>query len=172
MRLSLALAALGAGACGGGDDGSTETSPTTAATATTMTTASTTTTSEVDGEAAEGEGESAGAGDTGDDRPAAAATAEDAIRAVLTADGGPQQACTTFVTEDLIEAAYGGRANCLAARRPSALAGSLRIVAEGGGSFTAVPSGGSYDGVELEIEVVDEDGFRVSSLLADVPAGP
>jgi hypothetical protein len=91
---------------------------------------------------------------------------------VLTAEGDAVEACTDFVTADFVATAYGGRANCIAARRPNALAESVEITEEGGDSFTVVPKGGPYDGVEVTVEVVEEGGFRVASLLADIPAGP
>ncbi len=165
--LTAALAAaLALGGCGGDEPEPPETPPTlTAPEATTQSGGSTTTQPDPDAPAENDEG-------TGGSQPAPAASAEDAIRAVLTTEGDAEQACTAFVTEEFVATAYGGRANCVAARRPSALAGSLRISDEGGGTYTVIPSGGPYDGVEVEVEVVESDGYRVSSLVADVPPGP
>ena len=164
IALALALAACGDDNRDSVEAGSTSTTSAAATTANSTTPAAEPVdegADEPDRDPAESEGE-----------PVAAASAEVAIRAVLTADGDPEQACTAFVTEDFVATAYGGRANCVAARRPNALAESLQISDEGGGEFTVVPSGGPYDGVEVRVEVIDEGGYRVSSLLADIPAGP
>lgn len=170
------VAALGLAACGDEEPEATDTTTTTDAAEEpdTATTEPATTTNEqaATDETADGGGDSGGAGSEANRAGAPASTAEQAIRAVLTTAGDPAQACTDFVTQDFVLSAYGGRANCIAARRPNALAESLRISDEGGGSFTVVPKGGPYDGVEVTVEVVDEGGYRVSSLLADIPAGP
>jgi hypothetical protein len=173
----LALAAtLALAACGEEEPEATDGTTTTAADEPTATTTAATTATggqTAAEEAASDGGQGAGGGDDGGESAGApAATAEQAISAVLTADGDPAQACTDFVTQDFVVTAYGGRANCIAARRPSALAESLRISDEGGGTFTVVPKGGPYDGVEVTVEIVDDGGYRVSSLLADIPAGP
>jgi hypothetical protein len=172
IALLALAAALGLAACGEEEPETTDAATTTrtAEEPITATTESTTTTGE---QAAEDEAGSDGGGAAGGEAGGApAATAEQAINAVLTAAGDPAQACTEFVTQEFVVTAYGGRANCIAARRPSALADSLRISDDGGGTFTVVPKGGTYDGVEVTVEVVDEGGYRVSSLLADIPAGP
>jgi hypothetical protein len=110
-----------------------------------------------------------------------APTVEAAITAVLTGAGSPEQACGAYVTERFLRRAYGGRANCLAARRPNALAHTVEITRSGvdeeGAHAVAVPSGGPYDGAKVEIGVVpasDAGGapFKVDSLKAHVPAGP
>lgn len=171
----LAVLSLGFAACGDDEPKSAdETVPTTSST--TADAAPTSTEAVATGDTGEGKPEDSGpapqAGDQGDAGGEPAASPEEAIRAVLTAAGDPEQACTDFVTSQFVTTAYGGRANCIAARRPSALADSLRITDEGAGEFTVVPEGGPYDGVEVTVEVVDEGGYRVSSLLADIPAGP
>jgi hypothetical protein len=103
---------------------------------------------------------------------------KDAVSAVLTVHGDPAQACGTFVTETFIETAYGGRRNCLAAQRPSALAESFEVVSlsprAGAVHLVVVPDGGAYDGSRVEVDVVvgDHGGYLVDSLQAHVPAGP
>ena len=165
----LATAVLALGACG-----EEEAEPAGDAEVTTSTTSAPATTSAEP--AATGAGENAGeqpqTSGGGESARSPAASAEQAIRAVLTAAGKAAEACTDFVTADFVATAYGGRANCIAARRPNALAESVAITEDGGGTFTAVPKGGPYDGVEVTVEVVDDGGFRVASLLADIPAGP
>ena len=122
-------------------------------------------------------GEPQGAGAPEDRRP----SIDEVIAAVLTRSGTPEQGCATLVTESFVRDAYGDRAGCEAARAaPGALARSVEVsrVREAGEVATAlaVPSGGPYDGVEVEIGLVAdparEDGWLVDSLFADVPAGP
>lgn len=168
----LAAAVLALGACGEEEaepagEAEVTTSPTTAPT-TTATEPAATGAGEGDGEPPQPPGSRGG----GEPARSPATSAEQAIRAVLTAEGEAAEACTDFVTEDFVATAHGGRENCIAARRPNALAESVEITEDGGGTFTVVPKGGPYDGVEVTVEVVDDGGFRVASLLADIPAGP
>ncbi len=102
----------------------------------------------------------------------------DVLEAVLTGAADPALICDQLATENYIRTAYGAREGCIAAQKPGALAGSLDSVhvnSSGGdrASATVVPEGGPYDGVELDVELVrDGEGWRVDSLLADIPAGP
>jgi hypothetical protein len=113
----------------------------------------------------------------GADRPR---TVEDVVTAVLTASETPQTICDQLVTATYVETAYGTRQGCLAAQQPGSLARSVETgdVRESGAAATAVavPKGGPYDGVEVQVELVaatDLDGaWVVDSLFADVPAGP
>jgi hypothetical protein len=94
---------------------------------------------------------------------------------VLTRKGTAQQACGDFVTEEFVRTAYGGEQNCIASRRPAGLA--REILVSGGDEdstrLVVVPEGGTYDGVEVEVRLIEEKGsFRVDRLEADVPAGP
>ena len=63
---------------------------------------------------------------------------------------------------------------CIAGEKPGALAESVEIkeLDDDGAEATVVPTGGPYDGVEVEVKLVDDGGIRVDSLEADVPAGP
>ena len=105
---------------------------------------------------------------------------EDVLAAVLTGSGSPEQACDELVTDAFVRDAYGGRANCLAAREQGGVAREIAVedVAESGDTATAsaVPKGGPYDGVTVEVELVAdpdlEGAWLVDSLFADVPAGP
>ena len=117
------------------------------------------------------------ADDPGADRPR---TVEDVVAAVLTGSETPELICDRLVTPGYVQAAYGARQGCLAAQQPGSLAKSVEVedVQESGGSATAVavPSGGPYDGVDVEVELVPatdlEGAWAIDSLLADVPAGP
>jgi hypothetical protein len=131
-------------------------------------------------DAASGGGASGGSGGAGS-ADQGAPTAEAAIKAVLTDAGSPGQACGSYVTERFLLRAFGGRANCLAARRPNALARTIAIkrafVDEQGAHAVVVPTGGPYDGARVEIEVVARGvsgggPYLLDSLKAHVPAGP
>lgn len=105
---------------------------------------------------------------------------EDVITAVLTAAGPPEQVCDELVTERFLRTAYGSRQGCVAAAGPGARAKSVEIsqVEESGAeaSAVAVPTGGPYDGIEVEVELVAdpelEGAWLLDSLVADVPPGP
>jgi hypothetical protein len=156
--------------CGGSDDESTSTvsvitAPTTTAATTTSTTtgtASTTTTSGGDTTAA---GPGAGAG-----APIVAAAG------VLTTHATPEQACGSYVTENFLETAYGGKENCLEARKNQPLAKRIAVDQSAPQTTThlvVVPDGGPYDGAKVEVEIVqDGSSYRVDGLTAHVPAGP
>jgi hypothetical protein len=97
--------------------------------------------------------------------------------AVLTRSGSPREGCAALVTERFVREAYGARAGCLAAREAGGLARSLTDVelTETGdrATGTVVPRGGPYNGVAVEVELVAGlRGWRVDSLVADVPPGP
>ena len=118
-----------------------------------------------------------GGGGTQDDGPT---SIEDVIRAVFTGSEDPELICDELVTERFIRQAYGAREGCIAGQRPGALARSVDIEEVNGSgvsaSAVAIPTGGPYNGVEVEVEMVSDparDGaWQVDSLLADVPAGP
>jgi hypothetical protein len=104
-------------------------------------------------------------------------TIEGTLETVLTGASDAALICDQLVTDRYVRSAYGAREGCVAAQKPGALADSVEIteVEEAGDSASAlaIPSGGPYDGVEVEVELIDEvGGWRVDSLLADVPAGP
>lgn len=106
---------------------------------------------------------------------------EGVIAAVLTVSGSPEQGCSELVTEAFVRTAYGNREGCEAARTANgSLADSVEVgdVSEDGerASAIAVPEGGPYGGVEVEVELVADPAlggaWLVDSLLADIPAGP
>jgi hypothetical protein len=173
--LIAAVCALTLAACGDDEAEPAETTSTAAATTTTTGVAQTTA--------------EAPAPDAGDDqKPGGDPTeqierpmgVEDVIVAVLTDGGSPEQACEELVTDRFVRTAYGSRQGCVAARAPGATARTVEVadVSESGDSATAVavPSGGPYDGVDVEVALVAdpalEGAWLVDSLLADVPPGP
>ena len=173
--LICALAALILASCGGGDDaGSTATAvatTTAAPTAATTTGSNTTSTSATDGAAPH----------SGAVRTAELPRSVDAvIAAVLTGSEDPEAICDQLVTATYVRTAYGDRQGCVAAQRPGTLAKSVQVsrIDESGERATAVavPSGGPYSGVDVDVKLVaDPDlagAWRLDSLLANVPAGP
>jgi hypothetical protein len=165
------LALSCAAGCGGSDDESTSTASvitaptttTTPATTTATTTASQSTTTGGDDTSAAGPGEGAGA-------PIVAAAG------VLTTHATPEQACGSFVTQNFIETAYGGKENCLEARKSQPLAKRIAVDQSSPQTTThlvVVPEGGPYDGAKVEVDIVqDGSNYRVDGLDAHVPAGP
>lgn len=172
-----------AGACGGEDEPAASTTtaleaPTTEAEAH----------SPVDdapvGGAIEGQGSDGSAGERDDDPAAGQAerprSIEDVITAVLTGAGEPATICDQIVTERFVRIAYGARQGCIAAQQPGALARSVEVeeVGKRGNRVSAVvvPTGGPYDGIDIEVELIADPAspgaWLLDSLLADVPAGP
>jgi hypothetical protein len=165
------ICALALASCGGNDD---EPDPTASAP---VTSAPVETTSRQKGKSAGGNGHA----DVGPpeqlERPL---EIDDVLIAVLTDSGSPEQACDELVTDAFLRNAYGGRPNCLAAREQGGVARDIEVdeVSESESTATAVavPRGGPYDGVEVEVELVAdpelEGAWLVEGLFADVPAGP
>lgn len=168
----VATCALALAGCGDGERASTGSSSTASASApagTTTTTAS----------PARGTDESAQstAGDAREPEPGGASSVGQALSAVLTAKGTAAQACGRFVTAGFVGRSYGGRANCVAAQRPAALADAIEVRSRSGAGrrrkLVVVPSGGPYDGAKVEVVVVASGaGFAIDRLDAHVPAGP
>ena len=171
--VALVVATLAIGylaGCGGSDDESTSTTtsvitaPSTASTTTTAASTGTdsTTTSGGDTTGA-GPGEGAGA-------PIVAAAA------VLTTHATPEQACGSYVTENFLQTAYGGKENCLEARKNQPLAKRIAVDQSSPQTTThlvVIPDGGPYDGAKVEVDIVqDGSSYRVDGLTAHVPAGP
>lgn len=167
-----AVAVLAAAAAGCGEDESTagaDKTTTTRPSATTTEAITTTSTSSV-----------ASASTPADEGPRRAAGAPSPLMAatiVLTEEGTPEQACDRFVTDSFVEAAYGGSENCLASRQGEGLAREIvRLPGPERQSlrFAVKPSGGPYDGVRVEVEVVEspDGGYLLDALEARVPAGP
>jgi hypothetical protein len=156
--------------CGGSDDESTSTvsvitAPTTTAATTTSTTTGTASTTTTGGDDTTAAGPGAGAG-----APIVAAAG------VLTTHATPEQACGSYVTENFLETAYGGKENCLEARKNQPLAKRIAVDQSAPQTTThlvVVPDGGPYDGAKVEVEIVqDGSSYRVDGLTALVPAGP
>jgi hypothetical protein len=170
MLTTLVAGCLALAACGGDDDDDDTAAP--PATTQEATTSDEPADEETIDETAPDEG-----GEAQDDRPT---SIEDVITAVLTGSEDPALTCDELVTERFVRQAYGAREGCIAAQQPGALARSVEIEDVNGSGQSAgavaVPSGGPYDGVDVEVELVSDselDGaWQVDSLLADVPAGP
>jgi hypothetical protein len=174
MRAATVIAFAGLlalGSCGGDESTSTSTVTEVAPSTTSTTTGTQTTTTQSSATTEQTEsttGPQPGSG-------AGAANAVIAAAAVLTTGGTTQQACGSYVTERFIHDSYGGEANCIAARRKSALARSILVGGEDETSTRIVVEarGGPYDGVKITVDLVEEDGgYRVDALKAHVPAGP
>jgi hypothetical protein len=169
MVLVAATLALGyLAGCGGSDDQSTSTisvttPPTTASTTGSTTTGGNTTTTP--------SGDTTGAG-PGQGAPAPILAAA----AVLTTHSTPERACGSYVTQNFIETAYGGKANCLQARKSQPLATNIAVdqsAPQTESHLIVIPNGGPYDGAKVEVEIVqDGSTYRVDGLTAHVPAGP
>ena len=173
--VALALALAGCG----DDDQTTSTGVSDPVSTTTTATTATTTGGDDAGGGGEAAGAAGGGGSASQPEPGSGSGAGSptaAAVAVLTAAGSPEQACGSYVTEGLIQDSYGGEENCIAARKGVALADTIEIDADGGDSTThlvVVPTGGTYDGARVEVDLVREDGgYRVDALDAHVPAGP
>ena len=91
--------------------------------------------------------------------------------------GDPDLACGRFATENLLSAAYGDEKGCRQAQVPAAIPDGIEIksldVSGDEAQATVIPDGGPNDGIETEVELIDEDEvWKVDSLEADIPAGP
>jgi hypothetical protein len=169
VAIGLLAGSLVLAGCGDEEEPTTTAAPTTPTTETTTTETATTADGDEVGEADGGQSEEIAIG-----RPT---TIENTLEAVLTGSLDAALICDVLVTENYVRTAYGAREGCIAAQKPGALADRVEIgeVEEAGDSASAVaiPAGGPYDGVEVEVELIREPGgWRVDSLLADVPAGP
>jgi hypothetical protein len=168
---SLLLAALALGSCGGDD--STSISTTTGSTGSLTSPTPTSTTSTASTTSTE---TAAGGGTPQPGSGSGAANAVIAAAAVLTTDGTTEEACGSYVTEHFIQTAYGGEANCVAARQKGALAHRIavgRADFENATRIVVEAQGGPYDGAKITVDlVVEDDAYRVDALDAHVPAGP
>ena len=165
--LAVVSVALFAG-CGDSDDpGETTVSVTAPATSTDTTTTPGSTTTD-DAETTTG-GEEAESGD-------GALGPILAVAGVLTKHATTEEACGSFVTENFLETAYGGKENCIAARESQPLASEVALDPKAKNTatnLTVIPDGGPYDGARVEVEVVEVGGrYKVDALVADIPAGP
>ena len=156
--------------CGGGDETSTTTAPTAE-----MTTEQGTTTQPAEGAVEEGGGEEAnGSGGVAAESPG------DDIDSALEAfflSGDPDLVCGELATESLLSSAYGDEKGCRQAQVPAAIPDGIEIksldVSGDEAQATVIPDGGPNDGIETEVELVNEDEvWKVDSLEADIPAGP
>ena len=170
--VALVFAALAIGVfagCGGG--GGTSTSQGAATSPSTTSSSSTTTT---------GAGTSTTATTTGGGTTTSAepgTTVREGLEAVLLS-GDPAKACgASYVTEDYLKQAYGGKQGCVKAQRPSAAAqglGDISVKTQANDVVVSVrPTGGLYDGEKITLSFVKEDGdWKLDRLSSNAPVGP
>jgi hypothetical protein len=162
--LCVGALALGSAACGGEEEG-----PTVPATAPMAPEG-------VDRESRDKSGEVAG-------RPAAESLpppTRGQVRAVIEAfvtSTDPAVACDAVVTEQLLERAFGDRRGCREALAPQAVADRVEVravrIVNGSATAIAIPRGGVNDGVEVEVELVEDNGaLAIDRFEADVAPGP
>lgn len=175
--LAAGLCVVALGACGDEEAETTQTTAPAAETTTSTAPGSTTTQAPADPEERDHGESQANEANAEPERPLGV---EGVIVAVLTGEAAPEQACGELVTQRFVRTAYGERQGCLAAQVPGATARSVEVseISEAGSEATAVavPKGGPYDGLDVEVALVAdpelEDAWLVESLLADVPPGP
>jgi hypothetical protein len=172
IRLALlsglvALLALVAG-CGDDEDMTTTQAPTTEATTEAESAPPPAETSEDEGGAEAEDAGGGAAGSPGDDP-------EFTLEAYFLS-GDPDLVCGELATESLVRTAYGDEQGCRQAQVPSAIPKSIEIrsldVSGDEAEAVVTPTGGPNDGIETMVTLVDDDGWRVDTLEADVPAGP
>jgi hypothetical protein len=90
--------------------------------------------------------------------------------------GDPDLVCGELATESLLSSAYGDEEGCRAAQVPGATPKSIEItalvVAGDEAEAKLIPAGGPNDGIKTTVALVNDGGWRVDSLEADIPAGP
>jgi hypothetical protein len=84
--------------------------------------------------------------------------------------------CDELITPAFLKRAYGNRAGCVAARKPSALANSVTIKPLEGGTGTMVsakPKGGVFAGQTLKVTVINIDGkWMIDKISSNAKVGP
>lgn len=177
-RLAIALtlvALLLVAGCGDDDPETTTVSTTTASSTTTAPTDGGPTDQTGAGAESEPDTEPANGAGGGAEKPAEQRPTEPeaVIETVFTGSASAELICDELLTAEYLKTAYGSREGCLAAQKPGSLADSIEIENLSRNAATVVPKGGPYDGVDVEVELSESAaGPQVSSLLADVPAGP
>jgi hypothetical protein len=120
-----------------------------------------------------GNGGSGGGGQQGTEEEQIRATVTD----FLTKPNDPS-VCDELVTEDFLKQAYGDRKNCVAARKPGALADEATILGRkpgrGGATVVSVNAqGGVYAGQTLQLTLVESGGrWRIDKISGDAKVGP
>ncbi len=118
---------------------------------------------------------------TGGGNGGAPATDEELIRATITdflVKPKDPTVCDELITPAFLKRSYGTRAGCVAARKPSALANGVTILARrpGPGRSTIVtvkPRGGVFGGQTLKVTVLKfPRGWKIDRITSNVPVGP
>jgi hypothetical protein len=109
-------------------------------------------------------------------------TIPEVVEAVLTSSDPAQVCSTRYVTQHYLSAAYGGKQGCVQAQDPKSAASSVQvsqsIQLDGAAppvqaTAKAVPKGGIYDGENLTVSLVKEDGtWKIDGLKSNAPVGP
>jgi hypothetical protein len=90
--------------------------------------------------------------------------------------GDPDLVCGELATARLVRTAYGDEEGCRQAQVPAAVPKSIEVdsleVSATEAVAVVIPAGGPNDGIETTVTLVDDGGWRVDTLEADVPAGP
>ena len=86
--------------------------------------------------------------------------------------------CDDLITPAFLKASYGGRAGCVAARKPAALADNVVILGskpgqQGATIVTVKPQGGVFAGQTLKVTVVKSaNGWKIDKITSDAKVGP
>jgi len=98
-----------------------------------------------------------------------------AVTDFLTKPNDPS-VCDKLITPAFLKRSYGSKQGCVAARKPSALAKSVKITPASGGSATIVtakPKGGVFDGQTLKVTVINLDGqWTIDKITSNAKVGP
>lgn len=109
------------------------------------------------------------------------ATDEELIRATVTdflTKPNDPGVCEELITEDFLKQAYGDRKNCVAARKPAALADQATVLGRkpgpGGSVVVSVNAqGGIYAGQTLKVTVVEAgNAWKIDKISGDAKVGP
>ena len=109
------------------------------------------------------------------------ATDEELIRATVTdflVKPGDPSICDELITAKFLEASYGNRQGCIAARKPGALADQATVLARkpGPGNSTIVtvkPEGGVFAGQTLKVTIVKSgEVWKIDKISGDAKVGP
>ena len=109
------------------------------------------------------------------------ATDEELIRSTITdylTKPNDPSVCDELITTAFLKASYGDRKGCVAARKPSALADQVTILARKPGSgkstiVTVKPQGGVFGGQTLKVTVVSAGGgWQIDKITSNAKVGP
>ena len=108
-------------------------------------------------------------------------TDEELIKATITdflVKPNDPTVCDDLITPAFLKSSYGDRAGCVAARKPSALANGVAILATKPGPgdamiVTVKPQGGVFAGQTLKVTVVKSaNGWKIDKITSNAKVGP